>query len=146
MDEMREIVTMEQAERAFLLLAVAVPLVGAVVGALIRARGGHAAAGARAGFLIGLIGPANYLLWKAYNAITDRLGMDTVKNLLVNLGLFIILGVVAGHLISKYSAGRLRRDGDAMAGSGSGLATPLVGSGPGASRMPEESIEPPRDA
>ncbi len=49
------------------------------------------------GLVLGLgVGVGNYALWTVYNAITDRLGLDTVKNLLVNLALFIVLGVLIG--------------------------------------------------
>jgi len=49
------------------------------------------------GLLLGaLVGAGNYALWTVYNAITERLGLDTVKNLLVNLGLFVLIGVVVG--------------------------------------------------
>ena len=43
-----------------------------------------------------LVGGGNYALWTVYNAITDRLGLDTVKNLLVNLALFVFIGILAG--------------------------------------------------
>ena len=49
------------------------------------------------GLVIGmLVGAGNFALWNGYNAITDKLGLDTVKNLLTNLCLFIVLGVVIG--------------------------------------------------
>jgi len=43
-----------------------------------------------------LVGSGNYALWTLYNAVTERLGLDTVKNLLVNLGLFVIIGIAIG--------------------------------------------------
>ena len=36
------------------------------------------------------------LLWRVYNALTDRIGLDTVANLAVNLGLFIVVGAGCG--------------------------------------------------
>ena len=99
---MREIVTMEQANSLFLILAIAVPIVGIVFGAAIGARRGDSARGAVRGFLVGLLGPANLLLWNVYNLITDRLGLDTVKNLVVNLTLFVVLGVAAGLITGRY--------------------------------------------
>ena len=49
------------------------------------------------GLLIGvLVGAGNFALWNGYNAITDKLGLDTVKNLLTNLCLFVVLGAVIG--------------------------------------------------
>jgi hypothetical protein len=96
MDEMREIVTVEQMDRLFMLLAVAGPLVGLVIGGVWGARKGGVSRSSLVGLGIGLLAMVNLLLWKVYNAITDRLGMDTVKNLLVNVGLFVALGAIAG--------------------------------------------------
>ncbi len=100
-DDMREIVTVEQVQRLFLLLAIALPVLGAAIGAAWGARRGNAASAARSGLLVGLVGPANLLLWTIYNAITNRLGLDTVKNLLVNLTLFAIIGIGAGLLAAR---------------------------------------------
>lgn len=99
MDEMREIVTMEQVNRWFLLLAIAAPIIGMLFGALAGQRRGQMKRGLVSGLAIGLLGPVNLLLWKVYNALTDQMGLDTVKNLLVQLGLFIMLGVIAGLVL-----------------------------------------------
>ena len=61
------------------------------------------------GLLVGaLVGGGNYALWTVYNAVTDKLGLDTVANLLVNLGLFLVIGTVAGAVVGGL-AGRGRR-------------------------------------
>ena len=96
MDEMREIVSVEQVQRLFVILAVALPLAGIAGGALLGARRGDVRRGAVQGLLLGILGPANLGFWIIYNRITDRLGLDTVKNLLVNLVLFVALGIVTG--------------------------------------------------
>jgi hypothetical protein len=106
MDDMREIITLDEANRLFLILAVAVPVVCVALGALAGARRGALGRGAMNGLLIGLLGPANLALWKIYNLITDRLGLDTVKNLLINLGLFIALGIIAGIVIGHFASRR----------------------------------------
>ncbi len=65
------------------------PLIGLLWGFLAKRAG--------RGLLIGvLVGAGNFALWNGYNAITDKLGLDTVKNLLTNLCLFVVLGVVIG--------------------------------------------------
>jgi cation transporter-like permease len=145
MDEMREIVTIEQMDRLFLLLAIAVPILGAVIGAALGGKKGRAQQGLIKGLLIGLLGPLNLVLWKVYNAITNRLGLDSVKNLLVNLALFAALGIGAG-LAAGYMARKRGSDPDAgmsPLGAGIGGPTPV---GAGYSRRPEESEEQPRDA
>src|SRR5207248_711211 len=97
MDDMREIVTVEQVNSLFLGLAIGLPVVGLIGGYLFGRR-----AGAIKGFIVGLFGPLNLLLWKMYNLITDKLGLDSVKNLLVQLGLFIALGIAGGLLFRRF--------------------------------------------
>ena len=65
------------------------------------------------GLVIGLlVGVGNYALWTVYNAITDRLGLDTVKNLLVNLGLFVVLGSAIGLAVGLYQRRRAGGSGE----------------------------------
>ncbi len=145
MDEMREIVTREQVEHWFLLLALVAPVVGAALGALGGGLKGRVGAGAAKGFLIGLVGPVNLLLWKIYNGITDRLGLDSVKNLVVNLALFIGLGIGAGLIAGfLYRRGMPHGPDEGLAPVG---ATPApTAGGAGAGRRSEESDTSVRDA
>ncbi len=104
MGELREIVDAEAVGRWFALLAVAGPLAGALIGAL---AGKDRRRGARTGFLIGLVGPLNWLLWRVYNALTDRIGLDRVSNVVINLILFVAVGAAIGIWL-----GRKTRPGD----------------------------------
>ncbi len=93
---MKELIDEHQAHLLMLGILVLAPVVGLVWGAvrkrLVR------------GLALGLaIGAGNFLMWTVYNAITDHLGLDTVKNLLVNLGLFIVLGIVIGLAVGWFS-------------------------------------------
>lgn len=91
---MHELITLEQANKLMLALIVIAPLVGALCGLAVRK--------VRGGVLIGLaLGVGNFLLWKVYNAITDRLGLDTVKNLAVNVALFVVVGIVIGIVAAR---------------------------------------------
>ena len=51
------------------------------------------------GLLIGLLGPANWLLWHIYNGIEDHYGLDSVKAMLINLALFAALGLIVGTAV-----------------------------------------------
>ncbi len=74
------------------------PLLGLAWGAL-RKRAGR-------GLALGiLVGAGNFALWTVYNRITDRLGLDTVKNLLVNLALFAAVGIAVGLEAARWAAG-----------------------------------------
>ena len=86
---MKELIDAHQAHLLMLVLLGIAPLIGLLWGFLAKRAG--------RGLLIGvLVGVGNFALWNGYNAITDKLGLDTVKNLLTNLCLFIVLGVVIG--------------------------------------------------
>ena len=99
MAEMRELVTVEQAERAIRMVAVALPVAGAAVGAIVGAVRGRAARGLATGLLCGLAGPAVWLLWRMYNRVVGSYGLDSVKGLLVNLALFACIGLAVGAVI-----------------------------------------------
>ena len=96
MGELREIVDIAAVERLFLLLAVLGPVMGFVVGAIVGKRRQRLRPCALAGLLLGLLGTLNWLLWHAYNALTDANGMDSVKGLAINLALFVAVGALLG--------------------------------------------------
>jgi hypothetical protein len=95
---MTELITLSQANHIMLAILVGAPLIGAIWGVIAKQL--------RRGLIYGiLVGAGNFAMWNVYNGITNHLGLDTVKNLLVNLGLFIALGVIAGVLIGRYDRG-----------------------------------------
>lgn len=74
------------------------------------------------GIAIGLlVGGGNYALWTVYNAVTAKLGLDTVANLLVNLGLFVALGAIIGVGAGVYAA-RQGRSGNTQGGEDGNMA------------------------
>ncbi|BDI31449.1 hypothetical protein CCAX7_35000 [Capsulimonas corticalis] len=98
---MKELITIHQANLLMLALLIAAPAIGVMWGGAVKKIG--------RGALVGLlIGAGNYALWTVYNAITDRLGLDTVKNLVTNLALFIAVGAAAGFAAAWF--GRRRTD------------------------------------
>ena len=46
------------------------------------------------------------LLWYLYNFITDRLGLDSLANLAVNIFLFLGVGVSVGLLLRRFGASK----------------------------------------
>jgi hypothetical protein len=90
---MQELVTRAQADMLLNIVTVLGFIVGGVAAALARKRGGAAVpAAALWGGPLVLAG----ILWRVYNAITDRMGLDSVANLFVNAALFIIVGAACG--------------------------------------------------
>ncbi len=86
---MKELIDPHQAQLLMLGVFCAAPLIGLLWGLAARRVG--------RGLIIGLlVGGGNYALWTIYSAITDKLGLDTVRNLLTNLCLFVAIGVVIG--------------------------------------------------
>jgi len=96
MGELREIVDIAAVSRFFTLLAVIGPLVGAATGAAVGARRRNVRGGALAGLVFGLLLTLNGLLWQIYNRITDATGIDTVKNVVFNFALFVLVGLTLG--------------------------------------------------
>ena len=93
---MRELIELATVERLFRLLATGAPIIGLIIGATVGASRQNLKQGAIRGVLFGLLGTANYLLWRIYNALTDANGLDSVRGLFVNFGLFTVLGIIAG--------------------------------------------------
>ena len=92
---MKELIDPHQAHLLMIGVMILAPLIGLVWGVLAKRL--------VFGIVIGLlVGVGNYMLWTVYNAITDSLGLDTVKNLLVNLGLFVVLGSLIGVVAGLY--------------------------------------------
>jgi hypothetical protein len=96
---MKELVTIEQADRVIALLAVALPVSGLVVGVVVGAARRQLGRGLLAGVMVGLCGPLLWLLWRMYGAIVGVYGLDNVRGLLVNLGLFVAIGLVLGVVV-----------------------------------------------
>jgi hypothetical protein len=92
---MHELVDLAAVERLFNLMAVLLPVLGIGVGAAIQF-GAQRLGALMAGIFIGLLGPANWLLWRIYNSIEDHYGLDSVKAMLLNLSLFVVLGLAVG--------------------------------------------------
>lgn len=99
---MKELIDPHQANLLMLAVLVLAPLVGLIWGAVTKRP--------LRGLVIGLlVGVGNYALWTVYNAITDKLGLDTVKNLVVNLVLFIVLGILIGLVVAWFNVREQRK-------------------------------------
>lgn len=96
MGELREIIEVGTVERWFVMLAIAGPVIGLLLGAAVGARKRDPKRGALLGLCIGLLGTLNYLLWRLYNALTDANGLDTVKNVVINGVVFVVVGALVG--------------------------------------------------
>lgn len=91
-------------------IAIAGPLAGALVGLalMIVWRSGVVMIGK--GFAVGLLGTLVWVLWHLSGEVTDLFGISSVRNLLAQMGLFAMAGIVAGVLYVLVSA-RVRKIG-----------------------------------
>ena len=95
-----ELISVGSVEKLFRYLALCGPVAGLAVGLMLR----RSRPGIEVGVATGLVGPVNYALWKLSGAITLRLGLDSVKNLVLQAVMFSVVGLAIGVLL-----GRLRR-------------------------------------
>jgi hypothetical protein len=103
MGDLHELVDLGAIGRLFTMVAIVGPAAGLVIGGLYGSRRNSVRLRVLCGLLWGLLGVLNWLLWRVYNVITDRNGLDTVKNLVVNLALFVLVGVVIGACAARIS-------------------------------------------
>jgi hypothetical protein len=97
-----ELVSRAAVDRALGFLALALPVVGLLVGSVLgRIRPGRTSGSAGRGFAVGLVGPLIWVLWRVTNAVQGRLGLDSVAALLINFGIFIVVGLAIGVVIGK---------------------------------------------
>jgi len=100
---MKELFSAQAVERAFLVLALAGPVVGLVFGVAIGARERHTWPRILTGMLIGGIGTLVYGLWRLYNVITGALGLDSLVNLGLQLLMFAVMGAAVGWAALRIS-------------------------------------------
>ena len=99
---MGELITRQQADALFLAIPVLGVVAAVVAFAVTRTRGGARPAVAAVGW--GALPVLMGLLWPVYNAIADRLGLDTVRNLFAVLALFITVGAAGGAVWARLTA------------------------------------------
>jgi ABC-type Na+ efflux pump permease subunit len=98
---MQELVSPAQAEAIVRVAALGLVGVGIAVGAVgalfVRPR----RAAPVVGGLVAAAGALAYILWMVYNSLTARFGLDSVKALIINLGIFAVVGLAYGALAAR---------------------------------------------
>ncbi|MBI3911997.1 MAG: hypothetical protein HY320_13830 [Armatimonadetes bacterium] len=95
-DDTRELIDLGRFQILVLAVAVLLTVAGAGLAAWWRQRG--APRGLARGLFIAALGPLIAALWFIYNAIVERLGLDSVAALGFNLGIFLVFGLIAGAI------------------------------------------------
>ncbi len=91
----------ERLDAFFLLLSWIAPSLGLLIGVVVGAFTRQVKRTTLRGLFIGFSGSFIYFLWLMYNAITDHFGIDSVKGLLINLGLFACIGIILGFILRR---------------------------------------------
>ena len=100
---MKELIDPRVVERVLIVLAIAGPIAGALVGLLWSARSKRALPFVIEGVLSGALLTLVYGMWRLYGVITNALGLDSVANLGLQLVLFAALGAILGAVILRIS-------------------------------------------
>ncbi len=96
MNDLHEIVDINAVNRIFGWVAILLPILAVLIGYLIGVNGKSRVVNALRWLLWGLLGPFNWLMWRLYNALTDRNGLDSVSNVVVNFVIFVVVGCLLG--------------------------------------------------
>jgi len=86
----------------FLILLFATPVLGIIGGYLTGLLKKQIGKFTVYGLLWGLTGSLISVLWWIYNLIMNHYGLDSVKGLLINLCLFVVLGCLLGFCLRRF--------------------------------------------
>lgn len=102
---MKELISEQQAHLIVIALSILVTL-GSLVWAAWASRKKNS--DARLVWTLGVsmaaLGPLLFILWTVYNAIENHYGLDSVKALLINLVLFLVVGLAVGLVFRRIPA------------------------------------------
>ena len=96
-DSTKELVDAGQVGTLLMVLSGIALLLAVALGAMSRGK-----PGALRGALLAAGAVCAYPLWLVYNRIEDHFGLDSVAALLINLGLFVVVGVMAGLALRRW--------------------------------------------
>ena len=99
---MKELVSVELVERVFRYVAIICPVAGLLLGGVIGWAFRRPGIGTRLGIAVGCAGLLNYVLWRLSGAITGKLGLGSVANLLIQAAMFLALGFAAGVMLGGF--------------------------------------------
>ncbi len=102
MNDLHEIVDIGAVSRIFGWVAILLPASAAIFGYFIAVNGKSRVVSALRWLMWGLLGPFNWLMWRLYNTLTDRNGLDSVLNVVVNFVLFAVVGCLLGVVFALF--------------------------------------------
>ncbi|HOK53779.1 MAG TPA: hypothetical protein PLU88_02910 [Armatimonadota bacterium] len=103
---MKELITVAQADMILRILAIVGPILGITLGPMIGCAKKRPKSGIVWGLITGFSGTAMYGLWRFYITTGEGFGYSSIANLIVQLLLFIVLGIGAGAAIQTLLNGQ----------------------------------------
>lgn len=101
MNDLHEIVDIGAVNRIFGWVAILLPILAAPIGYFLAVKGKSRVVNALRWLMWGMLGPFNWLMWRLYNVLTDRNGLDSVSNVVVNLVVFAVVGCLSGVVFAS---------------------------------------------
>lgn len=107
-EQMRELISESTADIVMMIIAVASPIAGILIGAIWGFLRKRIFWGLCNGFLLGVLGILNFALWHfhkyrmRFDPKTGYVGLHRVDVLLENLLIFVLIGVVIGFAAGLY--------------------------------------------
>jgi len=110
--QLHEIVDLAQVDRALLYLALAAPVLGIVIGAIVGHRRNGLLHGIGRGLAFGMLGPVILIMWRfyrymiRYDPATGYVGLHKMSVFALNVCVFAVVGILLGALYGRLIAGR----------------------------------------
>ena len=102
MNDLHEIVDISAVNRIFGWVAILLPISAVLIGYFTAVNGKSRMLSALRWLMWGLLGPFNWLMWRLYNALSDRNGLDSVSNVVVNFVIFVVVGCLLGVVFASF--------------------------------------------
>lgn len=105
--QLHEIVDLERVDTVIVLIAVAAPVLGLLIGALWGRARKAMETGVTRGLAFGLLGPVVLVMWRVYKYMvrydpeSGYVGLHKISVLLINVALFALVGVLLGVIYGK---------------------------------------------
>ena len=110
--QLHEIVDLAQVDLAMVYVALAAPVLGIIIGAVVGRLRSGIIYGIGRGLAFGMLGPIIFVMWRfyrymiRYDPATGYVGLHKMSVLALNVCVFAIVGLLLGALYGKLIAGR----------------------------------------
>jgi hypothetical protein len=96
MDDTKELISESTVRAVVLAIGIGGPILGAAVGLVVGVLRRAVLPALWRGLGIGLLGLICLAMWHLYNAVLSWQGFDSVRGFLLNVGIFLVVGILAG--------------------------------------------------